>query len=329
MPDPYSRTVVMLGRSVRSRRSPAASVIVLGDLVLDVVLTPERPLATGTDVPGSVQLRQGGSAATTARWLARLGARTTLICSVGRDAPGRSLVRRLAGDGVGVHAVRVAGSRTGRIGVLVMPDGERSFVADRGAADRLQPADLRDEWFVRADLLHLPAYSLLRKPLADAALDAVTRTRRQGGLVTVDLASVGPLIERGRRAVEATIAGIEPDVLFGTADEARVLQPGRSVETLLDHSPVVVVKRGMHGATLLARGDGAANVLRFDIATRSVRATDTTGAGDAFDAGFLTAWLDARRTGSPLPSALRRAAVAGHRAATRQLTSPRTELVLA
>ena len=110
--------------------------------MLDVVLAPARALASGTDVPGRVQLRPGGSAANTARWLARLGARSTLVCAVGRDLEGRALVSALESDGVHVRATRVAGERTGRIGVLVAPGGERSFVADRAAADRLRPADL-------------------------------------------------------------------------------------------------------------------------------------------------------------------------------------------
>ena len=98
-------------------------------------------------------------------------------------------------------------------------------------------------------------------------------------------------------------------------------------DSLLDHAPVVVVKRGPQGATVLAR-DGAAN-LRFEVATEHRIATDTTGAGDAFDAGFLVGWFAARSAGRSLPAALQRAAVTGHRAAARQLSTPRPELPLA
>ena len=107
--------------------------------MLDVVLRSERALESGTDVPGSVSFVQGGSAATTARWLARLGASVTLVTAVGRDPAGRALVEAIQGDKVRVRAARVAGVRTGRIGVVVGPGGERSFVADRAAADRLRP----------------------------------------------------------------------------------------------------------------------------------------------------------------------------------------------
>jgi sugar/nucleoside kinase (ribokinase family) len=57
-------------------------------------------------------------------------------------------------------------------------------------------------------------------------------------------------------------------------------------------------------------------------------ASDTTGAGDAFDAGFLVTWLAARRAGKTGVAALHRAALAGHRAAARHLAGPRPELAL-
>ncbi len=305
-----------------ARRPPR--IVVLGDLVLDVVLVPDRALESGTDVPGRVALRQGGSAANAARWMARLGARVTLVSAVGRDAPGRALVEAVRRDGVVPRVVRVAGARSGRIGVLVAPGGERSFVADRAAADRLAPDDLRPAWFAGATLLHLPAYSLLGDPLGRAGRRASELARRAGALVSVDLASVGPLLELGRRRALETVAAAAPDLLFATATEAAAVTGGRGPEALLRLAPVVVVKRGAQGATVLAReSDG---VRRFDVATRPLQALDTTGAGDAFDAGFVVAWLEARREGIGPATALRRAALAGHRAAARQLGGRREEL---
>src|SRR4051812_45322725 len=147
------------------------------------MLLPDRDLERGTDVPGKVRLRQGGSATTTARWLGRLGARSSLVCAIGRDSIGRALVAAVSHDGVQVHAVRVAGAATGRIGVLVEPGGERSFVQDRGAALRLRPEDLKPEWFAGAVALHLPAYSLLDQPLGLAGMAATALAREAGALV--------------------------------------------------------------------------------------------------------------------------------------------------
>jgi ribokinase len=315
-------------RPSRPRRSPGRPrIVVLGDLVVDLVLTPERPLEHTTDVPGRVRLVQGGSAATTARWLARLGARSSMIAAVGRDPAGRALVDALRSDGVTARLVRVPGARTGRIGVLVAPDGERSFVTDRAAALELRGTDLKAAWFARADAVHMPVYSLLDEPLSLAGRRAIELGRGAGAVVSIDLASIGPLLARGRRAARALLDEIAPDLLFATASEAEGLLGRYAVEGLLDVAPISVVKRGSKGATVLAR-EGESN-LRFEVATAHINATDTTGAGDAFDAGFLVAWFTARAAGRSLPASLQRAALAGHRAAARQLTSTRPELPLA
>ena len=299
----------------------------LGDLMLDVVLTSEGPLELGTDVPGSVTLVQGGSAANTARWLGRLGARTTLIAAVGRDAAGRALVEAVRSDRVTARVSRVAGARTGRIGVIVAPNGERSFVADRAAADQLRPADLDAGWFDRADALHLPVYSLLGEPLGTAGRRAIELARAAGADVTLDLASIGPLLGRGRRVARELVRAAAPDLLFAAAAEADAFLGRPGVEGLLDFAPRVVVKRGSKGATVMARDGGER--LRFEVATERIAATDTTGAGDAFDAGFLVAWFGARATGQALAASMRRAALAGHRTAARQLGTRRPELPLA
>jgi ribokinase len=294
--------------------------------MLDVVLAPARPLATGTDVPGAVTLVQGGSAANTARWLGRLGARTTFIGAVGRDVAGRALVDALRSDGVTPHVQRVAGARTGRIGVVVTPDGERSFVADRGAADRLSPSDLQPGWFAGADALHLPVYSLLGEPLGQAGLRAVELARAVGALISVDLASIGPLLADGRRAARTLLDQVAPDLVLATAAESEAFLGRRPVDGLLDLAPMAVIKRGAKGATVLARdGEGR---LRFEVATEHLVARDTTGAGDAFDAGFLVGWFAARAAGRSVGASLQRAALAGHRAAARQLSTPRPELPL-
>jgi sugar/nucleoside kinase (ribokinase family) len=294
----------------------------MGDLMLDVVVSPGRPLETGTDVPGHISLRQGGSAATAARWLARLGAKTTLITAVGRDAAGRALVAAVRSDGVVMQVLRVTGERTGRIAVIV-GGGERSFVADRGAADQLRAADLKADWFAGAALLHLPAYSLVAA-LGPAARRGIELARAAGAIVSVDLASVGPLMEGGRRSAVAMVKETSPDLLLATFAEAEALLGRHAPDGLLDLAPVAVVKRGPRGATVLAReGD---DHVRFEVATERLLAADTTGAGDAFDAGFIVDWLASRAAGRSMTTGLRRAAVAGHRAAARHLVADRPEL---
>jgi sugar/nucleoside kinase (ribokinase family) len=301
-------------------------VLVLGDLVMDVVLAPDRPIESGTDVPGSVSIRQGGSAANTARWLARLGIDTQLVCAVGRDGAGRSLVGQLTRDGVRVRAARIAGQRTGRVGVLVSPSGERSFVADRRAALALRPDHLLEAWFVGLDAVHVPAYSLMGEPIAATARGAVATARTiAGAQVSLDLSSIRPLLAEGRRVARELVASVSPDLIFATEAEAQAFLGRTSTVGILEHASIAVIKRGARGASVHARLDGR-EPLSFDVATPHLAATDTTGAGDAFSAGFLAGWLTARAAGRNLPDALHRATVAAHRAAARQLSATKQEL---
>ena len=299
--------------------------LVIGDLVLDVVLTPDRPIEAATDVPGTVGIRQGGSAANTARWLARLGVETQLVCAVGRDGAGRSLVVQVTADGVHVRAARIAGQRTGRVGVIVAANGERSFVADRRAALALRPDHLHDEWFTRLDLIHVPGYSLMGEPVASASRMAVRLARAAGAQISCDLSSIGPLLAQGRRAARDLVNSITPDLLFATETEAQAFLGRYAADGMVEHAPIVVIKRGARGARVLARDDDG-NILRFDVATAQVAVVDTTGAGDAFNAGFLAGWLTSRAAGRTIPDALHRATVAGHRAAARQLAATKQEL---
>ena len=134
--------------------------------------------------------------------------------------------------------------------------GERSFVADRGAADELRPQDLKAAWFA-VDLLHVPAYSLIGEPLGDAGRRAIELARAAGALVSLDLASAAPLLAKGRRAARRLVEDAAPDILFSTAGEAEAYLGGYDPTGLLESAPLAIVKRGAGGATLLARGEAA------------------------------------------------------------------------
>jgi sugar/nucleoside kinase (ribokinase family) len=302
-------------------RSPR--VVVLGDLVLDVVLSPDRPLRRGTDVAGRVTFRQGGSASTTARWFARLGMDAALVTAIGADGPGDALVAYLESRGVRVHAVRFAGSRTGRLGVIV-EDGERSFVADRAAMYLLGPRHLRASWFAGIALLHLPSYSLVGERLAAASARAARLAKAQGAFVSVDLSSAGFIASEGPGLMLGRVAALAPDVLLATDSEAAEATAGAGLRPLLDIAPVVVIKSGPGGA--VARLPGGMSVR---VPVRAMTATDTTGAGDAFDAGFL-ATLVTRGVdvGRPRERDIRVALHGGHRAARRELAGRRETLAI-
>ena len=117
--------------------------------------------------------RAGGSAATAARWLGRLGRASTLVCAIGRDAAGRALVAAATADGVTVG--RCAWRARGPDGSACSWSATASVRSSRTGAPRScsAPRTSRPDWFAGADAVHLPAYSLLDEPLGRAGMAAI------------------------------------------------------------------------------------------------------------------------------------------------------------
>jgi sugar/nucleoside kinase (ribokinase family) len=303
-------------------RGKRPRLVTIGDLTLDIVVRQEAGVETGTDVPAHISFRAGGSAANTARVFAGLGGAATFIGAVGDDRLGEVLSRALRDTGVTVHVARSHGP-TARLVVSLATSGERSFLTDRGTADSLVWRDIKPTWLESADVLHLPAYSLLTPPMSETATAGAKHAREAGALVSVDLASRRPLLSGGPVAARARIAAIEADVLFANRDEAAALVGPRYLRKLLDLAPVAVVKSGAAGCTVLWGEE------EMDVRARPFRPTDTTGAGDAFDAGFLFSLISTGRAPHRLRRLdLRHAAYDGQRAAAAFIRGPRQELML-
>jgi ribokinase len=249
-------------------------VVVLGDLMCDVVTAHDGPIASGSDTASKISLRPGGSAANVAAWLARAGARVTLVGRVGTDPVAEVALSGL--DGVDLRIARDAKRRTGTCVVLVAPGGERTMLPDPGANDALDVRDLPDDVFTADAILHVSGYALLRHGPRAAAMTAIDRARDAGMKVSVDPASAAPLAND-----PVFLQRVTPiDLLLPNEDEAAVL--GRQIRV-----PEIVITRGAGGATW-TNGFETVHGRALPVDVR-----DTTGAGDAFAAGFLNAWQDA------------------------------------
>jgi sugar/nucleoside kinase (ribokinase family) len=296
--------------------------VTIGDLTLDVVVTTAAAADVGTDVPARISFRAGGSAANSARAFARLGGAATFIGAVGADRVGKMAVVALRREGVTARVVTRRGL-TARLIVLVAASGERTFLTDRGVADQLDWASVPTDSIKAADVLHLPAYSLLKNPMADSALRAARLAHKAGVLVSVDLASRRPLLARGADAAWAKIAAVGADVLFANRDEAEALVGPRDLTRIRELAPIVVIKAGAEGCRVLWRD------VDMDIAARPFKASDTTGAGDGFDAGFMFSLISTGRSLADLRRLdLRHAAYDGGKAAAAFIRGPRKELAL-
>ncbi len=279
------------------------TVVLLGDVMTDLVARLDGPLVPASDRQARISVEGGGAAANTASWLARLGARAVLLGRVGDDAAGRAAADGLTAAGVEVRFAVDPEHATGTVIVLVEPSGERTMVPDPGANGALGPGDLPAEVFVPGAHLHLSGYTLLRAGSREAGLAALRRAREAGMTVSVDAASAGPLQAAGADRFLAWIDGV--DVLFANRAEAACLAGAgmrgevgsgpdeddvhEVARVLSERCGLVVIKLGSHGAA--GRPAGGVFERVGAVALASGTALDTTGAGDAFAAGFLHAWL--------------------------------------
>jgi sugar/nucleoside kinase (ribokinase family) len=279
--------------------------VTIGDLVEDVIVLVRGPVNIASDTDVEVTRRRGGSAANMASTAARLHHAVRFIGQIGDDAVADSIVAALHDDGVDVVVRR--NGRTGTVVCLVDADGERTMLADRGACVDLAPADAM--WLTGAHTLHVPFYSLAVGALARTSMDLISMAHDAGIRVSIDASSVGVLAALGDAAVAEILTTARPDVLLCNEDEARHL--GQRADPASFGIGMTVVKRGRGPATATTADGTSLTVPARDIG----RVNDTTGAGDAFAAGFLVALA----SGDDVEDALG----AGHESAASLLLSSR------
>src|SRR5271170_3946795 len=103
-----------------------ARALVVGDVMIDVIVRPEGPIAVGADRRARIVARPGGSGANQAVWLARFGVKARFVGRVGAadHAPETAILRQA---GVEAHLAADEARQTGRLIALIDPSGERSF----------------------------------------------------------------------------------------------------------------------------------------------------------------------------------------------------------
>ena len=275
-------------------------VLVIGDVMQDVLVRPSGPLVAGSDRTARIVLRPGGSAANQAVWMARCGLDVDFVARVGR-ADVAALTQDFAEVGVSAHLAGDDEAQTGRLIALLDPEGQRSFLTDRGANENLCAADMDWERLPQPDFVQLSGYCVVSPTTRAMMADVLARLG--GTPFGFDPASAGFIREIGREAFLAAARGAA--ILFPNEDEAEALtglsDANAQLEALAALHPLVVLKRGARGSIASYGAE------RIEVRAPQVEAIDTTGAGDAFVAGFLAAHL----TGARLVVCLERAVAAG------------------
>ena len=261
-------------------------VLVVGDLVDDISVRLLDDVTEASDTNAEIRLRPGGSAGNVAAWLGHLGVDTVFCGRVGADAVERH-VRALAGLGVEAHVAGDPGT-TATIVLQLDRDGERTMFVDRGANRGLVHDDIPDETWRDVTWLHLTGYTFFDASTRPVAVELLADARRRGAGVSVDPSSVAFLRAAGGESFLGWVDGVA--VIFPNLDEARVLVgstgPQIDLDALAVRFPHVVVTLGSMGAAYLGGTE------RAQITAPRIDVVDTTGAGDAFAAGFLARWVD-------------------------------------
>ena len=283
----------------------------IGDLIEDVVVWLSAEPNLGTDTDSIIQRTCGGSAANVAMFAALTGTESRFIGQVGNDALGQQLCSALQQAGVDVCVV--SEGRTGSIVVLVQPNGERTFLTDRGVASHLSLVDA--SLMANVGILHVPSYSLVTEPLASTSLLYIKAAQSLGAVISIDASSTSVLEHFGVARYKSLIQSIQPQVFLCNEDEAGLL--GVGVTEGMPGAALTVIKRGVHSTFAISQDNERSEVAVAPVAN----IVDTTGAGDAFAAGFLPTFVAT----NDVEVAIAR----GHAVAARVLRSPGATLDVA
>jgi ribokinase len=243
-------------------------IVALGDAHLDVVTRVAWPPREETDTPAATSLTVGGQAANVAAWVSALGGRSRLIAARADD-----LAARLVADELDRLGVELAGPVVrGSTGIVIsLSDGgqRRSMLTDRGVGTELAAARLSDEWLDGCEWLHIPAYSFACEPVRTAALAGAAMAASRSARLSIDLSSTALIEAYGRDSFRDLLLALGPDVIFGNQAEAALIG-GVLSERL-------IVKLGAEGVRVGGKHYPALPTVPVD----------STGAGDAFAAGYL------------------------------------------
>jgi len=255
------------------------NIVVVGSMNMDIVVkTPRFPAGGETILGDEIHFIPGGKGANQAVALARLGAQVTMVGAVGLDSFGRTLMTAMADNGVNSDYIKITEqASTGTASITLTPD-ENNIVVVPGANAKLAASDVK-----QAETLIQAADAVLLQleiPLETVEY-AAELAHRYGKLVILNPAPARPLPESLLKRVHViTPNRTELEALTGSALDEQPLE--EAIDKLLESGVgCVVTTLGAEGA-IWKRKDGS---LQRQPAHR-MEVVDTTGAGDAFNAGL-------------------------------------------
>jgi fructokinase len=276
----------------------------IGNAIVDVVAPADHGFLSKHDMhPGSMALidadraeliyqameygteSSGGSVANSCAVAAALGIRAAYFGKVADDGLGQVFARDM--QSIGVHfptAPLQGGAPTARCLILVTPDGQRTMNTFLGACVAFGEHDVDVTLVADAAILYLEGY-LFDPPAAQAAFRKAARAARLAGRQVALSLSDAFCVDRHRAAFRALLADV--DILFANEAELASLYESNdlhdAVAAVRSDVPLAAITRSEAGSLIL-RGSETVHVH-----AEPAKVIDTTGAGDAYAAGFLAA----------------------------------------
>ncbi len=264
-------------------------IVVAGDLMLDIFFTARLRLE---EQSAGIAARAGGSAANTSAWIAHLGEAVTFVGCTGDDSLGSALRTELAASGVAMKVRAIDGVETGCVAVEVTPEAQRFMKSSRGANEFLSPDDLRGLASPSVTNVHLTGYALVGPGGSELLHVAAELAQQCGALLSFDPASVGVIEKVKSVALLDELQLSRVGLLLLNSQEALALTGAPvladAVQQLTDSVGMIVVKNGAEGALWARSTERSSVAASVHLApTQPIRPLDTTGAGDAFNAGAI------------------------------------------
>jgi ribokinase len=259
-------------------------IIVVGDINVDLILIVDKlPKRGGMQYVENIVRTQGGVGGNISTALSKLGLKTLLIGAVGDDDSGLEAIEELRQNEVDVSRIRiVSGVPTGLMIVIVDREGERTMIGYRGANSGLTIDEEDIRILEKSKHIHASGYVFLNKDSGGGSIKLLTYARSIGITTSIDIEGVAI----HKKAVLENLKGLFNYVIAGE-EEAREFTSEDKQYRLADEllrrlqAEIAVVKLGARGC-MVAGSNGS-----FHIPAFQVEVLDTTGAGDAFNAGFL------------------------------------------
>ena len=284
---------------------PRFDILGIGNAIVDVLSPADHAFLSKHDMhPGSMALidaaradllyaempkgqeTSGGSAANTCAVAASLGARVAFIGKVADDALGEAFRRDISAAGVHFPTPALqGGAPTARCLILVTPDAQRTMNTFLGACVAFGPHDVDTALVADSAITYLEGY-LFDPPAAQAAFRLAARTAREAHRLVALSLSDAFCVDRHRASFIELLADV--DILFANEVEiCSLFEANRfedAAEAVRALVPLAVLTRGEDGSLILRRDE------TVTIKAETTKLVDTTGAGDAYAAGFLAAY---------------------------------------